>query len=792
MHRLLARVLLRRQLRSVVALGLLCGVVAGVGLWGLAAARRTSSTFERYLDRAHASHLSVNVNTFEQAVPWDEQRELMRAGSELPGVEETASYIGLESMALPTDVEGAPNPPEFVGSIDGRFLDQDKVAVVEGRLPRPDRADEMFVDEVASRNRDLEVGDVTTIFVADQAALQEGRIEEVGRFEAEVVGIGVFAEDVLEDDYDQLGRVLLTPAATERWIEVAGSYVWHGLRLADPSAVGAVIAAYRGLVTEDAYVNTLVTAELASDVQRAQRPLIAALAAFGATALVAALALGTIAAGRLARSNPEVTVLRAIGVGPRALQVVTSAPAVAAGVLASAVGVGTAIALSPLAPVGSIRDVEPARGIDADGLVLPLGAAVVLAALVVAALVASLRVVRPRPRSVAGARRRTRTLPLSAPSALGVRRGLGSGTASGAPVRAALVGIGISVVTVAGAITFGASLDTLASEPARYGWATDLALVAGSGYDDIDPAKLERLLGDDERVEGVTLAGFSGVELGGTFVPGTALHPVRGEVPVTVLDGRAPEADDEVALGRRTASRLGVGPGDEVEGPGGTLSVTGIVAFPAIGQATSSHPGMGDGALFTGEGLDPTEAQASIAYLDLAAGVDPVATGFELASTLVDATNGGFLEPEVDLRPAELDGAEDATGTVGAVAAVVGVAAVLGLAAVVLASVGGRRRELAILRALGFTSRDLRRSVRWQAATLALAALVVGVPLGVAGGRLVWREFAEVLGVDPTPTVPVLALALLSVGTAVLAVVVAQPAARRAARLPAAAALHPE
>lgn len=794
MHRFVAARLLRRRLRGIIALAVLCGLVAGVGLWGLAAARRTASTYGRYLESATASDASFNVNTFDRPLTADELAEMTETAAAWPQVAGSATYIGLESMALPADVEGAPNPPEFVGSLDGRFLDQDRVAVVEGRLPRVDRAEEILVNEEASRYRDLHVGDTTTIFVADIGAFEAGEIELAGQFEARVVGIAVFADDVLDDEYDRLGRILLTPAGTERWRDLAGSYVWQGLRLHDPADVPEVVAAYRELAGDHAFVNTLITAEQATGVQRAARPLLVGLTILGATALAVAMGLGTIAAGRLARGGTELPLLRSIGVGPRSLRLLGATPALAASLVAAAVAAVVSAALSPLAPVGGLRRIEPERGIDVDWVVVGAGTLVIVGLLVVAGLIASARAGRPRTTSATARARGGWNPPtgLSAAATLGVRRGLGRSNSAATPTRAALGGIGVALVAVLGAVTFGASLDTLSEQPARYGWATDLAVVAGSGYDTIDPEVAGAIADHDERIDGLAVAGYASIELDGQLIPGMGLTVVRGEAPITLLDGTLPRAGREVALGRRTATRLGVSPGEEVDGPDGPLVVSGIVAFPAIGQVTSSHPGMGEGAYFSGGVLSEEEAQPSIAFLDLAADVDADAEAVDLATVLLPATDGGFAEPFSLLRPAELEGAQDATGTVGGIALILGSAAVLGLAAVVLASVRGRAQELAILRVLGFTRADLRRSVRWQAATLSLTAVAVSVPLGVAAGRVVWQAFADTLGVDPSPTVPAAFVGVLAAGTIVIAVASAMPAAHRAARQPVASALRPE
>jgi len=77
----------------------------------------------------------------------------------------------------------------------------------------------------------------------------------------------------------------------------------------------------------------------------------------------------------------------------------------------------------------------------------------------------------------------------------------------------------------------------------------------------------------------------------------------------------------------------------------------------------------------------------------------------------------------------------------------------------VLASVRRRRRELALLKALGMTRGQVRAVITWQTTLTLLIALAAGVPLGIAVGRWAWRGFAASLGVVPVAVVPVLLLA---------------------------------
>jgi FtsX-like permease family len=75
-----------------------------------------------------------------------------------------------------------------------------------------------------------------------------------------------------------------------------------------------------------------------------------------------------------------------------------------------------------------------------------------------------------------------------------------------------------------------------------------------------------------------------------------------------------------------------------------------------------------------------------------------------------------------------------------------------------------RRRELAVVRALGGTPRQIRASVRWHATAVVAVGLVIGLPAGVIGGRFAFAAFARDLGAAPRPFGP---LALL-VGTVVV------------------------
>ena len=80
----------------------------------------------------------------------------------------------------------------------------------------------------------------------------------------------------------------------------------------------------------------------------------------------------------------------------------------------------------------------------------------------------------------------------------------------------------------------------------------------------------------------------------------------------------------------------------------------------------------------------------------------------------------------------------------------------------VLSLVRRRRGELALLKVVGMTRRQIWAVIAWQTTLTLLIAVVAGGVLGIVGGRLAWRAFAGSLGVVPVVevSVPVLILGL--------------------------------
>jgi len=103
------------------------------------------------------------------------------------------------------------------------------------------------------------------------------------------------------------------------------------------------------------------------------------------------------------------------------------------------------------------------------------------------------------------------------------------------------------------------------------------------------------------------------------------------------------------------------------------------------------------------------------------------------------------------------------------------------LAYTLAVAVRRRLRQLGVLRALGMSARRVGRVLVWQGVALALTLALIGLPLGVALGAVVWRTFAHGLGVATRAPIP-WAILLLIPGSVVVGVLAAVVPAWRARR----------
>jgi hypothetical protein len=396
-------------------------------------------------------------------------------------------------------------------------------------------------------------------------------------------------------------------------------------------------------------------------------------------------------------------------------------------------------------------------------------------------------------------------LPISA--AIGVRFALGSGSSrSDVPVRSAIFGTVLAITVLMATITFGASLDDLVSHPSLYGWNWNYALLASfAGQEDLPSKQVAALLDHDRDVQAWSGVNFVQVKLDGQVTEVMAEVP-RASVAPPLLSGHGLNASDEIVLGRATLAQLGLKVGDDVTLTKGgkrpmNLIIVGTAAMPSIVKGL----GAGAGAVAAPSDFPPqllNQQQATIpgpnaVLVRIRAGVG-TAAGYRSLQEINDEVNeipaasglaGGVVSA---LRPIEIVNFRSMRTTPALLAAGLGIGALVALGLTLDASVRRRRRDLALLKALGFTERQLAAAIAWQSTVAAVVGVVVGVPLGIALGRELWILFARSINVVPEPTASVLSIVLVGLGTIVFANVIAAVPARRAARTSTALVLRTE
>jgi ABC-type antimicrobial peptide transport system permease subunit len=215
-----------------------------------------------------------------------------------------------------------------------------------------------------------------------------------------------------------------------------------------------------------------------------------------------------------------------------------------------------------------------------------------------------------------------------------------------------------------------------------------------------------------------------------------------------------------------------VGIGDDVHavGPIGTardVRVVGIVVTPSSA---------GNGAAMTFEGylaLSPT-ATRNVLLINLRDGAP--------AAAAVRLKTANYTPPDAVVTPTSVRALQRVTAAPFVLAILLSVLLVLACVYLLTTSVRARGRDLAVLRALGSDSRQLRAIIHWQASLVVGLVVLVGLPLGVILGRWVVTLLTTALGIMPGAEVPLLMSVALVVAAMLMANLLALMPARRAAR----------
>ncbi len=826
------RTTLHRRWTGYLSIVLLLGLIGGLAMASVAAGRRTGSSFTAYLASTNPADVQLftgfanpgigEVNGYDPAVISRlSHLPLVRGSGTIIGFNGNMAFAkGIHSHAQPGEA-----PPTLEGSPDGLGTTMERPVVLHGRLADPNRADEVVINQPAAAQLGLHVGSRVELGFESNTQIDDNYAGADFRVaKLTVVGIIETSDQVIEDQVDTLGggEVLFTRALTR---QLEGDYAtFSGVALqvkggsANVARVASQASRYipKGLSTSTSATLTSAHVALA---RRTLRPLTLALEVFGILAGLAALLIGAQALLRQLRLGAtERAVLRSLGTSPAMTLGDGLSGLLAATVAGSLLAVGVAVLLSPVGPIGPVRFVYPTPGFTADWPVLGIGALALVVGLSAIAVVAAVR--ESPERAIRRHRGRTResgvvgaaaNAGLSVPAVTGLRFAVEPGTGRNAvPVRSAIVGTVLAGLILTATFTFGSSLTSLVSHPALYGWNWNYEMLSGyAGAEDLPAHQIATLLDRDPYVATWTGVYFVSVDLDGTAVPALATRSDPVVAP-PLLSGHGLEAPDQVVLGAATLRLLHKSIGDTVvlanrSGAAHTLTIVGTATMPTVGSGGSAHLEMGTGALlssslFSTNTLNLQESTVpgpNAVFVRTRGGADSAAALLSLRK-IDGAINavpgdgqpaGGVVSV---LRPAEIVD----YGSIGSLPAYLGLALALGavvaLGLTLVASVRRRRRDLALLKTLGLTGRQLASVVRWQSTFAVAVGLVVGVPLGIILGRTLWDLFAHEIDAVSDPSVPALVVVAIAGGALVLANVAAAFPGRIAAGTPTALMLRAE
>jgi ABC-type antimicrobial peptide transport system permease subunit len=221
------------------------------------------------------------------------------------------------------------------------------------------------------------------------------------------------------------------------------------------------------------------------------------------------------------------------------------------------------------------------------------------------------------------------------------------------------------------------------------------------------------------------------------------------------------------------------------------MHVVGIGAFPTL----SDSLGLGRGGITTISTLLATlpkgqpHPQPDTVLVRFGPSVDRARATAKLTRRVGAKGNYAVLAAQ---RPVDLVNFGRVQNLPLVLATLLALFAALTLVHLLVTSIRRRRRDFAMLRALGFTARQLSGTVVALATTLVALALVVGVPLGLVLGRLLWRAFTHNLGILYRPVTPALAILLIVPLAVLVANIVAFASSRRLRHVDPATVLHAE
>ena len=776
----------RVRWRAWVGLGVILGLASGAAIACVAGARRTDSAYDRFLVATNAADVSTRGA--------GESVDVQAAMTAIEGYPEVAEHArGLVvagrvrffrdgrtvTLTVPEAWVLTEPPPAAGRSRPG--VDLNRFKVVDGRMPRPGRNDEAAIGFILADRYKARVGDKMVVTLGnpygDPQQDVSMRIVGVYAVAGEFQGIGTLTVPSVTVPYTFAARY-------PEWMPDPG----------DSQSNFTMLRLRRGRADYPAFIQRLQSERFGSiDIERSWDHSVGVertLRIHAFVLLAAAIFLGLTGfaifgqgiSRQIALGSEDHPTFRALGSSRRTLLAMGIVRALVPASTAVVAALVVTVAASPLFPIGAAGVAEPDPGVAFDGLVIGLGLVGLLIIAMLVALWPALREARGaaagavtgshRPSAAAATAER-----LSAPASVlaGLRLALEPGKGRTAvPVRSTIGGISIAIAAIVAAVVLAASLDHLLAHPELAGQTYD-AIVVPQSEEPVpaseQPALTAKAKKDLPFMTRVGLGTVTNGVIGGRDIFG-AVFAEDQPIGFAIIDGRAPtdalhdcrgERDpvtdcfSEIALGVKTLERLKARLGGVAtitleahteENERFELHVRGrIVGRVAIPSFPFGVNPQGEGFAMSLGAFNrflPDDGGCCFALFK---------PGTDRDRALAEATSKGyqlfFSNQRADLNT--LGELGDAPLLLAGFFGIVGLAV---LAHTLITAIRRRRRDLAVLKTLGFLRAQARRAVAVQASIIAAIAIAVGIPAGLVLGRWGWRFFALSFGVQQVNIAP--------------------------------------
>jgi hypothetical protein len=792
-----ARLQIRRRWRSLAVIALVLALAGGVAISLIAGSRRSASVVHRYLGTT---------------IPYDFQLAgtLTRAQARrLPGVARADPDLYFASSVV--------HPDGSLGDhINGMVFDRAGVdptfRIISGRVPDETDATGVMVNERFARQYGVRAGDPLTVKTwseRDRADVDAARYNTPHgpQYQFRVAAVVRTPLDIVTDQVRTVGpsaygdpSTLYVPSAfyDKHHTEFLGFGESYEVELEPGTRPADFEAAMQRDISRGTSVQFIGPARFAERAGSFDTPVgietMALLGLGAATAVVGAIVVALLLRAEQRVHAQDADLIRALGSTRRQLgaaAVLRTAPFAAFGAVLALV---IAIALSARFPIGIGRMLELHQGVSVNLAVVAIGLLAIFLLTIAVSFAFGRRVTNighaPAPRRTTVDRFLARN---GAPPevVVGSHMAFGRGDAGrSVPNRPAIVAGALALAVVVATSVFLAGSGHLYADSSAHGWPWDVMI--GNVNFPISRARDAKITADP-RLSAATNAHYGQATVGNISTEVLAYDPA-GTAPPTMLSGRLPRAADEIAPGAELLHKLHAHVGDTVP-----LSVAGG-DFESEDRAAKPLP-----LRIVGESIAPVLGESElgdVAVVPLAAirAAGGVAGPQLILARLRGDDHGTAIRGLIrDYTPDVLvDSIPARVVNLHRVRAlpVVGAALAALLGTVLLAytlAVGARIRvrQLGILRALGMTSRRVGRVLAWQGVALAIAFIVLGLPIGLVLGSVVWRAVADSLGVAPHPTIAWWIVLLVPAAIAVSLAASLVPA-RRARRAQVADLLHSE